>query len=91
MKLQRIFVITQQNALGKINDSITNIFGIKIIGNYVTELEKNIKPAVKKWALWDKKTREFYAYYVDNSDSCIVVLMSAAQYIFYHIYINKMK
>ena len=69
----------KQETLGIINDSISNVFGIKIIGNILTEFTLKLKPSILKWRMLDKKTRQFDAYYVDNFDTIMVTIMSATQ------------
>jgi ATP-binding cassette subfamily B protein len=79
MVLQNEYVSARQKTLGIINDSITNIFGIKIIGNIWTEFKLKLTPALQQWCEWDKKTREFDAFWVDNADTIMVTIMGAAQ------------
>ena len=55
MHLLESCVNARQETIGIINDSITNIFGIKIIGNLLTEFKLKLKPAVAKWKMWEKK------------------------------------
>jgi ATP-binding cassette subfamily B protein len=77
----------RQNASGIINDSISNIFCIKVIGSLFTELQLKLKPAVANWKSWDKKVRNFEAYVVDNADTVMMTLMNAAQiYLLAHLY-----
>jgi ATP-binding cassette subfamily B protein len=79
MRIQKQCVAASQETKGIINDSIANIYGIKIIGNVWTEFKLKLTPAIDKWRLWDKKTREFDAYYVDNADTVLVVTMTTGQ------------
>ncbi len=77
--LQEQYVNARQKALGIINDSISNIFGIKIIGNILNEFKYKLTPAITRWKDWDKKTRQFDAYFVDNADTLLVTIMVAVQ------------
>ena len=87
MRLQESYVNARQETIGIINDSITNIFGVKIIGNLLTEFKLKLEPAISNWRAWDKKTKQFDAYYVDSVDTIMVVLMSAVQfYLLAHLY-----
>ncbi len=79
IQLQEQYVLARQQALGIINDSIANIFGIKIIGNILNEFKLKLTPAITRWKEWDKKTRQFDAYFVDNADTVMVTIMIAVQ------------
>ena len=79
MRLQESCVSARQEALGIVNDSVANIFGIKVIGNVWTEFKLKLTPAIQKWSLWDKKTRHFDAYFVDNADTLLSTIMAAVQ------------
>ncbi len=79
MQLQEQCVAARQETLGIVNDSIANIFGIKVIGSLWAEFKLKLTPAIQKWSLWDKKTREFDAYFVDNADTLLTTVMAAVQ------------
>lgn len=79
MALQQRFVNAQQHAVGIINDSIANIFGIKIIGSLRNEFSLKLLPVLKRWRFWDRKTRHFDAWWVDNIDTILITMMSAIQ------------
>ena len=79
MALQESYVNAKQEALGIVNDSITNIFGIKVIGDLISEFKLKLAPAIHKWRIWDYKTRKFDAYYVDNADTLMAVTLNAVQ------------
>lgn len=79
MQLQEQYTAARQEAVGIINDSIANIFGIKIIGNVWTEFKLKLTPALHKWRDWDRKTRLFDAWFVDNADTIMITAMSAVQ------------
>ncbi len=72
-------VKARQRTVGIVNDSISNIFCIKVIGSPFLELTSKVRPAIAHWKEWDKKTREFDAYFVDNADTVLSVAMGAAQ------------
>lgn len=87
LDLQGEYVKARQEAVGIINDSIVNIFGIKIIGNMFAELTNKFTPSVKKWSNWDRKTRKFDAYFVDNANTILVVAMMSGQiWLLSHLY-----
>ncbi len=87
MRLQEQYVAARQETLGIINDSIANIFGVKIIGNIWTEFKLKLTPALSNWCNWDRKTRKFDAYWVDNADTIMITLMNAVQiYLLTHLY-----
>lgn len=77
--LQESYVSARQETIGVINDSIVNIFGIKIIGSLGTEFKLKLQPAIDSWIKWDRKAKQFDAYYVDSIDTIMVVAMSAVQ------------
>ncbi|ETZ04876.1 putative ABC transporter ATP-binding protein [Holospora undulata HU1] len=79
LELQESYVNAKQEAMGIINDSIANIFGIKVIGDLISEFKLKLTPAINKWRAWDYKTRQFDAYYVDNADTLMVVTLNAVQ------------
>ncbi len=87
MCLQESFAKSKQETVGIINDSIVNIFGVKVIGDLLTEFKLKLRPAISNWQAWDKKARQFDAYYVDNADTLMTVIMSAVQiYLLAHLY-----
>jgi ATP-binding cassette subfamily B protein len=87
MNLQQEYVSARQETLGIINDSIANIFSIKIIGNIYTEFKLKLTPALQRWSFWEKTTRKFDAYYVDNADTIMVTIMGAVQiYLLAYLY-----
>ena len=89
MELQGSYVNAKQEAMGIINDSITNIFGIKVIGDLISEFKLKLQPAISKWRVWDYKTRKFDAYYVDVADTLMVVTLNAVQiYLLAYLYKN---
>ncbi|MGL9718173.1 MAG: ABC transporter ATP-binding protein [Wolbachia sp.] len=79
MKLQEQCVTAGQATLGIINDSIANVFGIKVIGNMWTEFRLKVTPALLRWQDSDKRVRKFDAYWVDNADTIMATIMCAAQ------------
>lgn len=79
LKLQQEYVKARQVSVGIINDSISNVFGIKIIGNLVNEMRLKLLPSVKIWSEWDRKTRIYDAWFVDMADTIMSVIMNAAQ------------
>ena len=87
MLLQQDFTNIRQETAGIINDSIANIFGIKVIGNAWTEFKLKLTPVLERRRNADIKVLKFDAYFVDNADTIIVVIMSAAQiYLSAHLY-----
>jgi len=87
LKLQEQYTGARQETVGIVNDSIANIFGIKIIGNEQTEFKLKLTPSLLRWSVWDKKTRIFDAWWVDNADTIMVTIMSAVQiYLLAYLY-----
>lgn len=87
LRLQGDYVKARQNTMGIINDSISNIFGIKIIGSLLTESKLKLGPSMRNWAFWDKETRKYDAYVVDLVDTILVVTMGIVQiYVLAHLY-----
>ncbi|MDA0902530.1 MAG: ABC transporter ATP-binding protein, partial [Proteobacteria bacterium] len=85
--LQGKFTDSEQETAGVVNDSIANIFGIKIIGNMANEFRLKLTSAMLKRQKWDKKTRRFDAFWVDNIDTFLTVGLAAAQiYLLAHLY-----
>lgn len=79
LKLQEQCISARQETVGIINDSVANVFGIKIIGNIFAELKLKLLPAIKKWSILDKKTRQYDAYYVDMTDTILIIIMGGIQ------------
>lgn len=89
LKLNEAFEKSNQKTTGIINDSIANIFGIKIIGNLISEFKIKLTPSLLERQKWDKKVRKFDAYFVDMTDTTMIVIMSAAQiYLLAYLYQN---
>jgi ATP-binding cassette subfamily B protein len=87
LKLQESFEKSSQETTGIINDSISNIFGIKVIGNLLSEFKLKLTPALLRRQEWDRKTRKFDAFWVDNADTFMIVTMSAIQiYVLAYLY-----
>ena len=87
LKLQESYEKSNQETTGIINDSISNIFGIKIIGNLLSEFKLKLTPALLRRQEWDRKTRKFDAFWVDNADTFMIVTMSAIQiYVLAYLY-----
>jgi ATP-binding cassette subfamily B protein len=77
MELQGKYVKARQESVGIINDSISNVFGIKIIGNLGREMTLKLLPSIKNWANWDRKTRVYDAWYVDMADTIMSLIMNS--------------
>jgi ATP-binding cassette subfamily B protein len=85
--LQEKYTNARQETIGIINDSIANIFGIKVIGNVWSEFKLKLTPSLLRQKEWDRKTRFFDAWFVDNADTILITIMSAAQiYLLAHLY-----
>lgn len=69
----------RQNVVGVINDSIANIFGVKVIGSLESEFDSQIKPSIRSWREADRKAKQSDAFLVDSVDTLLVVGMSATQ------------
>lgn len=79
MLLQQKFTQARQETSGTINDSIANIFAIKVIGNAWTEFKLKLIPALCKKRDADIVVLKFDAYFVDNADTILVMIMSVTQ------------
>ncbi len=79
LKLQKSYQKSSQETTGVINDSVSNIYGIKVIGSLASEIKLKLQPSLSKKQQWDRKTRAFDAYFVDNADTFMMVAMSAVQ------------
>ncbi|MCE3255602.1 MAG: hypothetical protein K0R25_1096 [Rickettsiaceae bacterium] len=79
LHLQESFTTASQQTTGVINDSIANIFGIKVVGNIDAESKLKLIPSLFKRQKLEKKTRRFDAFWIDNSDTLMTVIMAAAQ------------
>ena len=85
--LEGKFTDAEQEVSGVVNDSISNIFGIKIIGNLASEMKLKIIPALLNKRKWDRKTRKFDAFWIDNTDTILTTIMSASQiYLLAYLY-----
>lgn len=88
--LEGKFTDAEQEVSGVVNDSIANIFGIKIIGNLANEMKLKIIPALLNKRKWDRDTRKFDAFWIDNTDTILTTLMSASQiYLLAYLYQNN--
>ncbi|NRA73217.1 MAG: ABC transporter ATP-binding protein [Rickettsiales bacterium] len=90
LKLEETYERHKQRTTGIINDSIVNIFGIKVIGNLLSEFKLKLTPSLLERQEWDKKTKKFDAFWVDNADTLMIVSMSAVQ-IYLLAYLYQMK
>lgn len=81
MVLQENYTYAKQSAIGLINDSIANVFALKIVGNVNTEFKLKLLPAINNWRQADRKAKWFDAYWLDNADTIIAVLMTTGQII----------
>ena len=79
MKMQHAQVSARQEMVGIVNDSILNIFGIKVLGDTDKEFDTKLKPSIKSWRAAYRKTKLFDAWIVDNLDSVMITIMSAVQ------------
>lgn len=79
MHLQELYTRARQESIGIINDSISNIFSIKIIGSVMSELRLKLIPSLNRWRNADRVARKYDAYYVDMADTVIVILMGGIQ------------
>ncbi|MFT6333003.1 MAG: ATP-binding cassette subfamily B protein [Lentimonas sp.] len=87
LKLQKSYEQSSQEINGIVNDSISNIFGIKVIGNVVNEFKLKLTPALLRKQKLGIKTRKFDAFWVDNVDTLMTVIMAAVQiYLLSHLY-----
>ncbi|MDN5248441.1 MAG: ABC transporter ATP-binding protein [Wolbachia endosymbiont of Tyrophagus putrescentiae] len=87
MMLQEKYTSAKQEASGIINDSIANIFSIKIIGNTWTEFKLKLTPALLRLQNFTKKLLKFDAYWVDNADTAMVMIMNIVQiYLLVYLY-----
>ena len=90
MYFKKLCVVARQDAIGVINDSIANIFVVKIIGNLLTEFKLKLEPAVNKWIKWDRKTRKFETYVAYNISALVAVLINAVQvFLLTYLYRNS--
>lgn len=80
LKYEQKYTQSNQRTTGIINDSISNIFSIKTIGNIKTELKQKLNPALIERKKYDRRTRVFNAWIVDNFDTFMVVMIAATQF-----------
>jgi ATP-binding cassette subfamily B protein len=79
LSLQQQYNSARQKSVGIINDSVSNVFGIKIIGNLINEMKLKLIPSLKHWCDWDRKTRVYDAWFVDMADTIMSVIMNSVQ------------
>jgi ATP-binding cassette subfamily B protein len=79
MALEEDCAIVRQEAFGVINDSISSVFGIKTMGRLSWEFSLKLLPALKKWRNDEAKSRWYHAYYVDTTDTVLVMIMGTVQ------------
>jgi len=87
IRLRSTTVNARQNTLGIVNDTVANIFSLKVVGNLAEEFKRMLKPSITQWQQADRKMRQFDAFYIDNMDTFMIVLMSAIQmYLLVYLY-----
>jgi ATP-binding cassette subfamily B protein len=79
LALNEIMIKARQKTIGVINDSVTNVFGIKVIGNVLTEMKLKLSPAIDEWSNATRKAKTYDAYYVDMADTILAVTASGIQ------------
>lgn len=79
MVLEEEYAKAKQEVVGTINDSVANVFSIKIIGNMWTEFKLKLTPALLRLQNRNKKLLKFEAYWVDNADTIMVMTMNIVQ------------
>lgn len=79
MRLQEDFSNAKQNTVGIVNDSISNVFSIKAIGNIDTETKMMLSPALLRWSSKLKDVLKYDAYYIDIADTAIIMSMWISQ------------
>lgn len=77
--LQGNYTTAKQKVAGIINDSVMNIFSIKIISNMWIELRLKLTPELSHLQNLDKRVLKFDAYWVDNADTIMVMIMNTVQ------------
>lgn len=89
MNAENKCAIVRQEAFGTINDSISNVFCIKTMGRFSWEFDLKLIPILKKWSLYERKSRQYHAYYVDITDTILVIAMGIVQFtLIAHLYRN---
>jgi ATP-binding cassette subfamily B protein len=68
-------VEARQKATGIINDSISNIFSVKILGKVASEIKYNLFPQILNWKNSDRAARKYDTYFVDSTDTILQTLM----------------
>ncbi|MGA9531019.1 MAG: ABC transporter transmembrane domain-containing protein, partial [Candidatus Babeliales bacterium] len=63
MYLQKAQTSARQKTFGTVNDSIANIFSIKVIGSTRQEFHRTIQPTIEIWKDWITKTLRFETYF----------------------------
>jgi ATP-binding cassette subfamily B protein len=87
LQLQRTRANAKQRTLGVINDSISNIFSVKIIGSIFSEFKLKLIPALNDWKEQERRSKFFDAIWVDNADTIMATIMLVAQiYVTAHLY-----
>lgn len=79
MDAEKECATVRQEAFGTINDSISNVFSIKTMGKLSWEFALKLTPILKKWSHYEGKSRKYHAYYVDVTDTILVVAMGIVQ------------
>jgi ATP-binding cassette subfamily B protein len=79
MDAEKQCATVRQDAFGTINDSIANVFSIKTMGKLSWEFALKLTPILKKWSDYEGKSRQYHAYYVDVTDTILVVSMGIVQ------------
>ena len=75
--LQKDYMNARQKTGGVVNDSISNAFGIKVIGTIKKEMSYSFFPVLKKMINCMKRNRSFDTYAIDGTDTIIAIIMSS--------------
>lgn len=79
MDLEEKCAKVRQETFGVINDSLGSVFSLKTMGRLSWEFALTLRPVLKKWRDHETKSRRYHAYYVDITDTVLVVIMGAVQ------------
>jgi ATP-binding cassette subfamily B protein len=88
-QLQQHYTHAKQHTSGLINDALSNIATLKMASSLSIQMDQNLRPSLQNWRFWERRTRHFDAFWVDNTDTLLVTMMVGAQiylisYLFQH-------
>lgn len=82
--------LSEQKLFGSINDSISNVFGIKCIGNQDSELNIKINASLEEREVKDTAAKKYDTYYIDCADTAAMLILATMQtFLLFFLYLKN--